>query len=261
MASYDAVELVQLPRLSAPGALALGERMLAAAKPHKKVLSKSLQKALGTLVDTHVTLSEALRDQVPAEVLPGNDTVVLDRNLDSCWSGLNDFLTSFTKLPGTPEADQAAQLKQVIFPDGLKFILLPYELEWSESETRLKRIAAHGLDSRIKALGGGVFLAALTKAHNAYGLALGMTAPQSTAPSPLGLRPALDRFSAALRTYVVKVTGTVEDDEPDTKELADKLLAPLAAWDVGPAGKGSAAEKPAADKPPTGSPPAAPATP
>ena len=35
--------------------------------------------------------------------------------------------------------------------------------------------------------------------------------------------------------------GYVEDDVPETKALADKLLAPLAAGDIGPAPKARAA--------------------
>lgn len=52
---------------------------------------------------------------------------------------------------------------------------------------------------------------------------------------------ALDAFAAALRTYIVKVMGHVEDDEPETQALADKPLQPLAAWDIGPAPKAAPA--------------------
>jgi hypothetical protein len=55
------------------------------------------------------------------------------------------------------------------------------------------------------------------------------------------IREPLDAFAAALRTYIVKVMGHVEDDEPDTRALADKLLQPLAAWDIGPSTKTAAA--------------------
>ncbi len=240
MGNYSAADLVQLPRLAANGAMALGEQMIAAAKPHKKQLPKGISKALTSLSTTHGTLTDAIRDQVSPAAADSTNKVVADRDLDGCWSGTNDFLTGFTKLPeGTPEAVEAAEIKSLLLPDGLKFILLPYELEWAESATRIKRMTAHKLDVRIKALGGGVFIDALTKAHNAYGLALGMTAPLADAPPPPpSLREALDRFSAALRSYVVKVSGSVDDDEPETQALADKLLAPLALWDVGPVAKG-----------------------
>ncbi|MEO5728185.1 MAG: hypothetical protein ABI134_27525, partial [Byssovorax sp.] len=201
MGTYSAAEVIQLPRLQASGAMALGEQLVAAAKPHKKVLSKGVAKALGALDTQHVSLSEAIRDQVAPAPEGGVETTQLDRNLDSCWSGFNDFFTAFTKLPGVPQAVEAASLQAAIFPGGLKFILLPYELEWAESETRIQRITKHKLDARVEALSGGVFLEAITKAHSAYGKALGMTTPTTPGATPPSIRESLDSFSAALRTY------------------------------------------------------------
>lgn len=62
------------------------------------------------------------------------------------------------KLPGVPQGVEAASLQASVLPGGLKFILLPYELEWAESETRLQRIEKYKFDARIEALGGGIFL-------------------------------------------------------------------------------------------------------
>ncbi len=245
MGYYSAAEVIQLPRLQASGAMALGEQLIAAAKPHKKALSKSLVKALGALDSHHGTLADAIRDQVVPEPEEGSETVQLDRNLDGCWSGLNDFFTGFIKLTGTSQSVEAASLQAAILPGGLKFILLPYKLEWAESETRIQRITKHKLDARVAALGGGVFLEAITRAHSAYGKALGMTTPTAPGVTPPSIRESLDAFAAALRTYIVKVMGHVEDDEPETQALADKLLAPLAAWDIGPAPKASAPAAPA----------------
>jgi hypothetical protein len=239
MSSYSAADVIQLPRLQASGAMALGGQLISAAKPHKKTLSKSLAKALTSLDTQRMALSDAIRDQVAPEPEGGAGTVQLDRNLDACWSGLNDYFTAFTKLPGRPQAVEATSLQAAVLPGGLKFILLPYELEWSESETRLQRIEKNKLDARIVALGGGLFLESIKTAHAAYGKALGMTAPTAQGTTAPSIREPLDAFAAALRTYIVKVMGSVEDDEPETKELADKLLSPLAAWDIGPAQKAS----------------------
>lgn len=219
--------------------MALGEQLLSAAKPHKKILSKSIAKALGAFDTQHSALSDAIRDQLLPEPEGGIETPQLDRNLDSCWSGLNDFFTAFIKLPGVPQSVEAASLQASVLPGGLKFILLPYELEWAESETRIQRIERYKLDARIEALGGGVFLESIKKAHAAYGKALGMTAPTAPGAVAPSIRAPLDAFAAALRTYIVKVMGHVEDDEPETQALADKLLQPLAAWDIGPAPKGA----------------------
>jgi hypothetical protein len=240
MTTYSAADVIQLPRLQSSGAMALGEQLISVAKLNKKALSKSLASSLALLDARHVSLSNAIRDQVVPEPQSGVDTVQLDRNLDSCWSGLNDFLTAFTKIPGASKAVEAALLQAAILPGGLKFVLLPYELEWAESETRIQRMSKHKLTSRVEALGGGIFIEALTKAHIAYGKALGMTAPLTPGPTPPSIRGALDGFTAALRTYIIKVMGHVEEDEPETEVLAEKLLAPLAAWEVVPPPKSGA---------------------
>lgn len=125
---------------------------------------------------------------------------------------------------------------------------------------RLQRIKKNGLDARIKALGGQVFLTALTKAHQDYGKALGITEPTvASTVTPPSIREALDTFAGALRGYIVKVMGSVEPDEPETQALADKLLAPLASWDVGPTAKGATAKgaRPAEPDPTAGTPPPA----
>ncbi|MGK3961661.1 hypothetical protein WMF38_52225 [Sorangium sp. So ce118] len=244
MSKYTASEVIQLPRFTAVGAMALGEQLLSAAKPVKKQLAKGIARVLAALSSRHGELASALRDQVS---LSGGgeeseDAVQCDRVLDSCWSALNDFLTAFTKLPsGAPEVAEASALKAALFTGGLKFLQLTYVLQWSESELRIQRIHKNGLDARIEALGGKRFLAALEAAHAAYGKALGVTAPAATAAgAPPSVREALDAFTEALRAYVIKVMGAVEPDEPETQELADRLLAPLASWSVGPSGRGAA---------------------
>ncbi|WP_437933505.1 hypothetical protein [Sorangium sp. So ce341] len=267
MSKYTASEVVQVPRFTAVGAMALGEQLVTVAKPVKRQLAKGIARALVALSSSHAALASALRDQVSLSEggEASEDTVQCDRVLDGCWSGLHDFLTAFTKLPpGAPEAAEASSLKAAIFTGGLKFLQLTYLLEWSESELRLQRIRKNGLDARIEALGGKRFLAALEAAHAAYGKALGVTAPAAAAAAaPPSVREALDAFTEALRAYVIKVMGAVEPDEPETQELADKLLAPLAGWSVGPSGRGAARksgkpEDEATAPPPADAPTAAP---
>ncbi|APR82642.1 Hypothetical protein A7982_07991 [Minicystis rosea] len=217
--------------------MALGERLLTAAKPHKKDLNKGIAKVLGALTQSHTGLKDAVRDQVPLarSSETASDAIACDRRLDACWSALNDFLTAFSKLPDVPAAAEAAALKSALFPDGLKFTQLVFELEWAESEARLQRIKAQDLDKRIAKLGGQLFLDTLISAHAAYGKALGMTqVPSETAATPPNLRVAMADFTTVLRKYVAKVMGSVDDDEPDTQALADALLAPLATWNIGP---------------------------
>lgn len=240
---YDADNVITLPRLQSSGAMALGKQLAAAAKAHKKDLPKGVAKALGNLEKATGALAAALRDQAGTEEAADSDELrKLDRNLDACWSGLHDFLTGIGKIPGSNEAAEARALDKTIFDQGLAFILLPYELEWAQSEVRLDRIDSQGLAPRLQKLDGQRFLDALAKAHAAYGKALGMTHPVAkVAASTPSVREPLDAFGVALRHYIAKVMGSVELDEPETQALADALLAPLASWSVG-AGRKAAAD-------------------
>jgi hypothetical protein len=256
MSSYSATNVIQLPRLAAAGAVALGEQLLTAAKPHKSALPAPLTKSLGVLRTSHGGLQKALSGQVRPPSETSAETVLADRDVDACWSGLHDFLTGLAKLPRVKEAKTAAEIKANVFPDGLRFIQLPYELQWAEGDARLKRIAKQALDQKIVALGGKLFLDELKKAQHAYGKVLGIKKVKAPAPeAPPSVRDALDAFSTALRKYVAKVIASVEDDEPETQELADALLGPLAAWDVGPvngkakSGKKTQEEEPSEEEP------------
>ena len=89
-----------------------------------------------------------------------------DSALDACWTALHDWLTGFAKLPDKhAESQEARALLAELYPDGLGFILLPYELEWGQSDLRLGRIAGESLGERLRRLGGGVFIEALQTAH------------------------------------------------------------------------------------------------
>src|SRR5262249_11059750 len=139
-------------------------------------LPRSILRAKEALESDLATLRQAAAARL-ASVDAADPAVVdeADRSLDGCWTALFDWLTGFSKLPdGTPQADKARALLGELYPDGLSFILLPYELEWNQSDLRLGRIAAETLGDRIRALGGQVFIEAIQGAHTAYGKLLGL---------------------------------------------------------------------------------------
>ena len=203
--SFILEDLIQLPRFDAVGAVALGEKLLQVAA--------AARLASASAADP-VIVAEA------------------DRSLDACWTALYDWLTGFSKLPDDlHETTEARGLLTELYPDGLSFILLPYELEWNQSDIRLARIAAERLGERIRALGGGVFITSLRRSHDAYGKLLGL--PRAVAPREAGtpsVAEALESFAAALRVYALKVTAAVEVDEPETAAVSKRLLDPLLHW-------------------------------
>lgn len=236
---YSVGGMVVLPRMQATGALALGKRLLAVADAEPAGTGAGITKAREALRERVGEVQATLVDRADASPATPDEVRACDRRLDACWSGLRDMLTGLSKLPDAPEATEAALLMQAIYDKGLSFIQIPFALEWAESQVRMERLSAQGLRPRIDALGCGRFLTALDEAHAAYGKALGMTEPVTAASTETPkVRAALDAFATTLRFYVTKVLGSVDLDDAPSAELADRLLAPLNAWDVGPAGAG-----------------------
>jgi hypothetical protein len=237
MAGLNVEDLIQLPRFDAAGAVLLGERLLQVANAEPE-LPRSLLRAKEALEDELAALRAAAAARLAAAAASGDPAALAeaDRALDGCWTALFDWLTGFSKLPdGTPQAEDARLMLADLYPDGLSFILLPYETEWSQSDQRLSRIASEPLGERIRALGGEIFLASLAAAHGAYGKLLGLPRPTGAAP---GTRPAvlhaLESFASTLRAYALKVTANVEVDAPSTGVLAKRLLEPLLSWQTVP---------------------------
>jgi hypothetical protein len=229
----SAEDLIQLPRFDAGGAVAVGDQLLAAAASRE--LPRSIVRARDTLADELGALRIAAAAR--SKAMGGADPSVLagaDAVLDSCWNALFDWLTGFSKLPeAMPQAQEARALLAELYPDGLSFILLPYELEWNQSELRLDLIAEIETGDRLRALGGQPFIDALVDSHRLYGSLLGLSSHANPAEPPVvvsSLRPALERFASALRNYALKVTALVEIDEPATAALAKALLEPLLSW-------------------------------
>lgn len=227
LASFD--DLIQLPRFDAAGAVALGDKLVQAAGAEAE-LPRPIVRAKEALEADLVALRAAAAARLAAADIADPAVVAeSDRTLDGCWTALFDWLTGFSKLPdGTPQADEARALLRELYPDGLSFILLPYELEWNQSDLRLARIAAETLGERIRALGGQIFIESLQAAHASYGKLLGLPRPGGPRdPSAPGVAEALEAFAATLRVYALKVTALVDVDQPETAEISMRLLEPL----------------------------------
>lgn len=234
MSRYTALSLIPLPRVGATAAVALGAQVLSAADGQKKAKTfpKELLKPADILAEKHALLAEAVSTQVVAPEATDDALVVpLDQNIDSTWSASDLRLQGMARLPDEPKAGEAAALRARLFPDGLKFLNKPYKEEWAESKARLDRIDAENLGPALDRLCGKEFLPAIRKAHQAYGDALGLSAP-GAAPTldEAPLRGPLDAFMLALRRFVTKVVALGDDDTPEGAALMNALLWPLDTW-------------------------------
>ena len=231
---YDADDIIQLPKLTVAGALALGQSLLTAAQA-AEALPASVDKAFSQLKKTHGALRKVAQERLPPTALDDSpDVRAADREIDAAWSAAFDWVTGWSKLPGkanTAKVALAQLLLKALFDDGLKFTQIKYKLEWAESQTRLDRIADQQLDQKFEELGGSAFLKTVKTTHKTYGDLLGMTKAKAQEAEGLQVRQPLDEFQGALRKYVVRVTASADEDDKASVALAKKLLAPLSEWE------------------------------
>lgn len=223
--SYTANDVIELPRMTAPAALALGAALLAAAEEFGA--PRIAKRALDRLSAAHAELNDAMVALAQKKKY-GPEVVLADRVLDGCWAALGGWLAGWRRLPGAPQASRAGAVYDALFHDGLAFIQLPYVEEWSESALRLQRLAADDHEKTVAELGGKEFVTRLRAAHKAYGERLEITSAGVASDPTLGTRrPQLDAFAQSLRAYVLKVASYAEDDDPASEELVGNLLKPL----------------------------------
>lgn len=254
--SFDAADIVVLPVLDVSSAITLGGEMITAAKSAEKThkLPKTIKKSLTAVSERHQALRAASAERLSsAQSADGSRSVRADRRIDAAWNALLTWLSGWAKLPdAVPQAIQARNIVDTIFADGLKFLTLPYKQEWAESDTRLLRIGNEKLDTDIVKLGGTPFLDELRAAHAEYGEALGITKTPDSPNTGANLRDALTAFLLSLRTYVVRVSAHVDEEEAGSADLATSLLVPLTRWESSRASGGHADETDAATPSPEG---------
>jgi hypothetical protein len=228
--TYSYLDLVRLPRLDGMAAQALGAEVLAAAKDRR--LPEAIADARAGLESACTVLKAAAVSRLPTTVTGDpSRSKTADVIVDACWGALFDVLSGWSKLPDDECAEIATDLLAQIYPEGLKFVLFSYKLEWAESNTRIAIIKERKLDKSIEKLGAGPILKRLREAHKEYGEALGVTAASAAPAATAGIRDALDGFSDALRRYVVCVSASIRSKDPKSSELAQHLLDPIQRWE------------------------------
>ncbi len=230
MARPPALDLVTMPRLSASNAVALGTELLAKADA-QGALPAGFDKARGRLEEALERLRASHSVLEDAPVLDVQAVSEADRELDAAWSALYSFLQGWAKLPRKDAERGAAQrLLESIYPNGLKFTLLTFKLEWAESKARLDRLEDEPYAGLLAGLGGTPFKEELRTALKAYGEALHMTNPEGARATSAHEHAPLDEFVEALRGYVLQASAHGEHAEGDARTQAEALLAPFTTW-------------------------------
>ena len=224
---YSSNAIIQLPRLSAASAIALGSAVLSGAR--SAALPELLHRPRAQLEGEWEALSEAAVNRLS----PGERRGSLeeDRRLDVAWSGLRDVLAGFAKLPAAVErGERARALQGLLFPEGLRFTKLEHRRQWSESEVRLNRLGEEPAATLARELGVEPFVLEAKAAHERYGEALGITQVRTPARDPREVKRRLWAFSRALRCFVLHLIVVAESGEPEAAALASRLLAQVAEW-------------------------------
>jgi hypothetical protein len=247
--SFTALNLVVLPLLSSAAAVVLGHELLAVARrqaglpPLVAPTFERLEGAYDSLCASRKYMDEVQGIDAAAA---GEADVVLDAN----WGAFHSFLQGWMRVSSASsmaQAERARALNEGIFPEGLRFLTLPYKLEWAETMRRLDRLGDPDYDEHVKALGAEPFVEAIGEAFRAYGAALRLSERRVEGKATAKVREPLDRFVGALRSYVLHVAtyaSTGGEGSPE-QALAAALLEPLANWpSKGGARKGKAAGEP-----------------
>jgi hypothetical protein len=171
--------------------------------------------------------------------------------------------TGSSPTPSCPlPISRARELLDATSPKDRQWLKLPFGAEWAESDKRLKRIDAEGLARDVDALAGPEFLVEVRSAHEAYGMALGITKP-SEEVAAVKLAEPLRTLSRAIARYGLAVAAIVDDDEASVA-MARRALRPIDDHRDGQARRssgGAVAPAPGTTPPTTTTPPVTPTTP
>lgn len=233
--SYSPIDLVTVPRTSANGAMALGASMLTAARD-EPALPCAFAQPLERLASEHERLRTSCLHELEARMIEPSGSVEADRQLDACWASTHAFLLCCARLGAAPEgAERAARARAVlgrVFPDGLRFLTLPYRVQWAESLTKLDRLAEPEMVEHLRALGGEPFVRVVEASHERYGEALHVTKCKAAAKARVKRREALEGVLDALRSYALRVANYLDEHrgDPEAQRLGHALLEPLVTW-------------------------------
>ena len=233
--SFTALDLVGLPNLDSASLVALARSLDAAApekdenkKPFRSTLPEPTRDGLTDMAIARDVLSAAV-DKEPA---PPPTVREADRREDNAALAMIEILGGWARLAGEiPEGDTAARVFERLFGKGsTKFINFPVKKEWAVIDGKLTIIREEQLDDGLKELGMPPVLKHLSKVHDDYGKAIGVT----KAPAPVEsaqLKAKREELLEEVRTYVVRVVGMRDKKKPQTNALVERLLKPLIDWE------------------------------
>ena len=222
----DPSTYVVAPRLTVSTGVSLGIALLTAVpRPAPKPIRLAATRLRGTVIELQdawgrqLDVAEASRAASPRQADNRSD-----RSLRATSMRIEAFILLGPE--ATPEHETAVAIKERLFPDGLRFLTLPWEQQWAHIERLVKLLDAdEALAVDLEALVGPSILAELRAAHEAYGESLGITVSRPSTPTVSLVEP-IAALRAAIARYALQVVA-MQDHDRSRVEIARRALAPL----------------------------------
>jgi len=212
------------PRLSASSAVSLGIALLTVVpKPAPQAVRFAATRLRGSVVELQREWGREL-EAGSADTLPREADLRIDRVIRATSMRLEAY--ALLAPDRVPQAERAKAASGRLFPQGLRFINLPYEEQWAHCQRLVEAIDAdEALADDIEELVGEPILSELRAAQAAYGDALGITAKRTTA-APVPVLELLNAVRAAIIGYALQIVA-MQDADADRIADARRALAPI----------------------------------
>lgn len=216
----DPVPYLRFPKPDVAGALFLAKRLL---QRVPKAVPPPVRKSASILEESLDDLREKwARQSVPAS----RKLQPLARRLGNAWGAIRDRLLAYEASPeGDADRLRAQVIHDVLFPDGLDFVLMPFTHLHGETERRLLMIEERGFAKDLPRLVGDHFLGVLRMAYQVAGDALGVNKAAVPVVPVLVVEP-LRALTEAISGYALQLLALARLD-PDKREAVIFALSPI----------------------------------
>jgi hypothetical protein len=216
---------VTAPRLSVPTGVSLGIALLSAAP---KPAPSTVRRAATRLRETVLALQQDWRRQLAAGLVILATPRDADTRVDRAVRAMSMRLEALTLLSPDAGADVeiAQNAHQRLFPDGLRFLTLPYTQQWAHCDRLLATLDDdEELAADVERIVGEATLGEVRAAQEAYGVVLGITTARESAEA-VSLSEPLDTVRSAIVGYALQIVA-MQSDDPSRLPAARKALAPI----------------------------------
>ncbi|MCX4245954.1 hypothetical protein [Paraliomyxa miuraensis] len=216
---------VTAPRLSVSSAVALGIALLAASP---KPRPQAVHRAASRLREAVVELQQQWRQHADSARGLAIDPRNIDTRVDRAFRALAISLEAIAILPpdAGPDVETARNAQRRLFPEGTRFLNLPYAQQWAHCDRMLSTLAEdEALRADVERLVHTSILTEARSAMEAYGVALGITKARPSS-APVSLAGPLDAVRSAIVAYALQLVA-MQSDDPSRLPTARRALAPI----------------------------------